>query len=124
MIRLIKKDEGKRMGLPGRSAVEKVSGETGSRFTFRVVEIPVPAQGERFRGPHLHHGYEECIYVLSGSGINLSEDGELPVRAGDVLVVPPETKHVTRNTGNQPLVLLCYFASPDVGNTTNDYSAF
>jgi len=102
-----------------------VSGEIGSNVTFRVVEIPVHQPGEALRGPHLHHGYEECIYVLKGTGLTLYEGGgELPVKAGDVILVPPEEKHVTRNTGNEPLVLLCFFPTPDIVSTTDNFQDF
>ena len=124
MARRITKGEGRRLGLPGRAALEMVSGAIGSAVTFRVVEIPVPAAGEALRGPHLHRGYEECIYVLQGRGTMLCETGELPVKAGDVLLVPAEEKHVTRNTGEEPLMLLCFFPTPDIVPTTETFPDF
>ena len=125
MARKLTQGEGKRLGLPGRMALEMVSGEIGSKLTFRIVEIPVPAPVEVLRGPHLHHGYEECIYVLQGTGLTLYEGGgELPVKAGDVVLVPPEEKHVTRNTGSEPLVLLCFFPTPDIKPTTENFPSF
>ena len=57
----------KRLGLPGRTSLEPVSGEIGSRVTFRIAEIAVSQPGDPRRGPHLHNGYEECIYVLKGA---------------------------------------------------------
>jgi len=125
MARLLRQGEGKRLGLPGRAALEMVSGEIGSALTFRVVEIPVQKRGDTLRGPHLHHGYEECIYVLKGSGLTLYEGGgELEVKAGDVILVPPEEKHVTRNPGSEPLVLLCFFPTPDIAPTTENFPSF
>lgn len=124
MARLLNQAQAKRLGLPGRSVLEVVSGEIGSKLTFRIVEIPVPRPGEALRGPHLHHGYEECIYVLKGEGCTLSESGELPVQAGDVVLVPPEEKHVTRNTGKEPLLLLCFFPSSDITGTTESFPEF
>jgi mannose-6-phosphate isomerase-like protein (cupin superfamily) len=120
MVRLIRQGEGERLGLPGRSALEVVSGRTGAAVTFRVVEIPVPLPGETERGPHLHHGHEECIYVLRGKGRMECAAGPLSVAAGDVLLVPPEEPHVTRNVGDEPLVLLCFFPTPDISRTTQD----
>jgi mannose-6-phosphate isomerase-like protein (cupin superfamily) len=124
MARLLKKGEGKRLGLPGRSVVEMVSGEIDSRLTFRVVEVPVQKPGETLRGPHLHHGYEECIYVHKGEGRTLSESGEFAIKRGDVVLVPPEEKHVTRNTGGEPLVLLCFFPTPDIVGSTENFPDF
>jgi mannose-6-phosphate isomerase-like protein (cupin superfamily) len=124
MARLLKQANGKRMGLPGRSALEMVSGAIGSRVTFCIVEIPVAKPGETLRGPHLHHGYEECMYVLKGTGVTMSESGELALQAGDVVLVPAEEKHVTRNTGSEPLVLLCFFPTPDIVSTTENFADF
>jgi mannose-6-phosphate isomerase-like protein (cupin superfamily) len=124
MARLLKSGEGKRMGLPGRTALEMVSGEIGSRCTFRVIEIPVQKPGDNLRGPHLHRGYEECIYVLKGEGKTISDGGELVIKPGDVVLVPPEEKHLTRNTGSEPLVLLCFFPTPDIMSTTDNFQDF
>ena len=66
MARLLKQSQAKRLGLPGRTSLEPVSGEIGSRVSFRIAEIPVPQPGDKPRGPHLHRDFEECIYVLAG----------------------------------------------------------
>jgi len=124
MARLIRQGEGRCLGLPGRSVLQMVSGEIGSQVTFRVVEIPVAKPGEALRGPHLHQGYEECIYVLKGEGRTISDSGELAVKPGDVVLVPPLEKHLTRNTGSEPLVLLCFFPTPDIASTTVDFPSF
>lgn len=124
MARLLKQADAKRLGLPGRTAIEMVSGEIGSRVTFRIVEIPAQKPGEALRGPHLHHGYEECIYVLKGEGRTLSESGELAIGPGDVVLVAPEEKHVTRNVGKGLLVLLCFFPTPDIVGSTENFLDF
>jgi mannose-6-phosphate isomerase-like protein (cupin superfamily) len=124
MARLLKQSEAKRLGLPGRVSLEPVSGEIGSRLTFRIAEIPPAKPGDKPRGPHMHDGFEECIYVLKGSGITVSESGQLAIGPGDIVLVPPNEKHMTRNTGNEPLVLLCFFADPDVSARTTEYPGF
>ena len=122
MARLFKPSDAKRLGLPGRSALEFVSGEVGANVTVRIAEIAVPQPGDPARGPHLHDGFEECIYVLSGHGVTWSEAGELAVGPGDLVLVPPGEKHMTRNTGDEPLRLLCFFAVPDIGPGTREFS--
>ena len=124
MARLLKQSEAKRLGLPGRTSLEPVSGEIGSRVTFRIAEIPVPKAGDKPRGPHLHREFEECIYVLSGRGVMQSESGTHQAGPGDVLLVPPGEKHMTRNTGSVPLVLLCFFPVPDVSARTDEFPSF
>lgn len=121
MARLLKPADGKRLGLPGRTALEPVSGAIGSRVTVRITEIAVPTPGDAARGPHLHDGFEECIYVLSGRGVTWSESGELTVGPGDLVLVPPGEKHMTRNTGDEPLRLLCFFPVPDIGPGTQEF---
>jgi mannose-6-phosphate isomerase-like protein (cupin superfamily) len=124
MARLLKQSEAKRLGLPGRTSLEPVSGAIGSRVTFRIAEIPAPQPGAPPRGPHLHRGFEECIYVLRGTGVNHSESGEIPIKPGDIVLIPPNEKHMTTNTGTEPLVLLCFFPVPDVSGETEEFASF
>jgi len=124
MARLIKQSEAKRLGLPGRTSLEPVCGEIGSRVTLRIAEVPVPQPGDQPRGPHLHDGYEECIYVLRGTGVNRSESGDIPIKPGDIVLIPPNEKHMTVNTGTEPLVLLCFFPVPDVSGVTQEFASF
>ena len=123
MARLIKQNEGKRLGLPGRSSLEPISGEIGSRCSVRIATIAVPQPGAK-RGPHLHEGFEEVIYVLSGSGTTHAESGEIPIKPGDLVLIPAGEKHMTQNTGDVPLVLLCFFPVPDVGAGTTEFASF
>jgi quercetin dioxygenase-like cupin family protein len=103
MARLFTQADAKRLGLPGRSALDIVSGEK---------EAP--------RAPHHHFDFEECIYVLSGQGTTFAESGEYPLRPGDTLLMPPGEKHVTRNTGSEPLLLLCFFPVADIAEGTQE----
>ena len=124
MARVIDPTAAKRLGLPGRVSLEPVSGEIGSRCTVRIAEIPVPQPGDKGRGPHMHDGFEEVIYVLAGSGVTVSESGEFAIRPGDLVLIPANEKHMTRNTGTVPLVLLCFFPHPDIGERTTEFPGF
>ena len=53
-----------------------------------------------------------------------SENGEHPVKPGDILPVPAGEKHMTVNTGSEPLVLLCFFPTPDVSSGTTEFASF
>jgi len=124
MARVLTQSEAKNMGLPGRKSLEIVSGEKGSQaVTLRLVEIPVPRAGETPRGRHFHNGFEECIYVLSGTGYTESDSGNHPLKAGDTILIPSGEKHATRNTGKEPLVLLCFFPVPDISKRTEETKA-
>jgi len=124
MARVVKKGEARNMGLPGRTSLEMVSGRTGaSAVTLRLVEIPVPLAGEKPRGPHRHEGFEECIYVVSGQGVTHADSGEHPLSAGDVILIPSGESHVTRNTGTEPLILLCFFPVAEIAAGTSEPGA-
>jgi mannose-6-phosphate isomerase-like protein (cupin superfamily) len=124
MTRLLKQAEAKKLGLPGRNSLEPVSGEIGSRVSFRIATIAAPQPGDKLRGPHLHRDFEECIYVLSGQGAMHAESGKYPVKRGDTLLVPAGEKHMTLNTGTEPLVLLCFFPVADVSAGTTEFASF
>ena len=122
MARVLTQAEAKQLGLAGRKSLEIVSGEKGAQaVTLRLVEIPVPTPGEALRGPHFHNGFEECIYVLSGEGTTFADSGKYPLKAGDTILIPSGEKHVTRNTGNEPLILLCFFPVADISKRTAAY---
>jgi quercetin dioxygenase-like cupin family protein len=117
MARVLTQGEARNLGLPGRKSLEIVSGEKGSRaVTLRLVEIAVPQPGDKPRGRHFHSDTEECIYVLSGRGCTESDSGDHALTAGDTLLIPAGETHVTRNTGSEPLVLLCFFPVAKVVN--------
>ena len=124
MAKVLTQTEAKSMGLPGRKSLEIVSGEKGSQaVTLRLVEIPVPKPGDTPRGRHFHNGFEECIYVMSGSGYTEADSGNYPLKPGDTILIPSGEKHATRNTGNEPLVLLCFFPVADISKRTEETKA-
>jgi uncharacterized cupin superfamily protein len=121
MARLFKQSEAKQLGLPGRKALEIVSGERGAQgLTLRRVEIPAVQPGDTLRVPHHHSSFEECIYTLSGQGTTFADGGEFHLKPGDTLLIPAGERHVTRNTGSAPLVLLCFFPVADITAATHE----
>ena len=121
MARLFKQGQAKELALPGRKALEIVSGERGARgVTLRLVEIPVLKPGEPLRAAHQHSEFEECIYTLSGQGTTFADSGEYEIKPGDTLLVPAGEKHVTRNTGSEPLLLLCFFPVANIAAATEE----
>ena len=55
---------------------------------------------------HAHAGMDKVYQVVSGSGVFLLEDEELPCEAGILLVAPEGVPHGIRNTGSERLVVL------------------
>jgi quercetin dioxygenase-like cupin family protein len=124
MARVLDLASAKKLGLPGRTSYEILSGaHNAAGVTFRLVEIPAPAPGDKPRGMHRHANFEECIYVLSGQGTSYAGHDVQPVKAGDTIHIPAGEPHVTRNTGTEPLVLLCFFPVGDVAHGTKEETA-
>ena len=61
--------------------------------------------------------------MLAGEGVTGAESGEIPIRPGDIVLIPAGEKHMTRNTGPEPLVLPCFFPVPDVTAGTTELPA-
>ena len=61
-------------------------------------------------GLHAHDGMDKVYQVVSGSGLFLLEEREIPMEAGVLLVAPDGVPHGIRNTGNGRLVVLAILA--------------
>jgi mannose-6-phosphate isomerase-like protein (cupin superfamily) len=70
-----------------------------------LAEAVVPPGGET--AEHYHPKTEELYYFTAGAGRMRLGEAEADVRAGDCVVIPPETVHKLWNPGPEPLVLLC-----------------
>jgi quercetin dioxygenase-like cupin family protein len=121
MARVLDLASARKLGLPGRTSYEILSAaHNAAGVTFRLVQIPVPEPGAPPRPMHRHASFEECIYVLSGEGTSYAGSDAVPVKPGDTIHVPAGEPHVTRNTGTEPLVLLCFFPVGDVARGTKE----
>lgn len=65
--------------------------------------------------PH-RHANEEAYFILQGEGIMTIEDYEGTIQLNKYLSVyiPANKTHYTKNTGNEPLVMLCSLTPPPV----------
>jgi len=71
-------------------------------FAMRLFEV------ERKGFSPLHsHPWEHEVYVLDGEGTVTSEEGEQPLRRGDVIFIAPNERHQITNTGDTVLKFLC-----------------
>jgi quercetin dioxygenase-like cupin family protein len=59
---------------------------------------------------HAHRGMDKVYSVIEGEGVFLLDGGELPMRAGDLLVAPEGVPHGVRNTGARRLLVLVILA--------------
>lgn len=79
---------------------------TGTRSQLVVMDIP--AGGEV--GEETHKYVEQTLFFLSGVGKAVLDGKESPIVAGDVVVVPPGTKHNFINTGTSSLKIYTVYA--------------
>ncbi|MBL8842880.1 MAG: cupin domain-containing protein [Planctomycetes bacterium] len=61
---------------------------------------------------HRHFHSEEIVYLLAGSGTLHLAQGDREMRAGDLVVVPPNTPHGFTPGSDEPAVLLSTFVPP------------
>ncbi len=59
---------------------------------------------------HAHSGMDKVYQVLTGEGLFLLEDREVPMSAGVMLVAPEGVPHGIRNIGADRLVVLAILA--------------
>ena len=78
----------------------------GAAVTFGEVVL-LPGKGH---DRHNHPDSEEILYILSGEGEQMVDDGEpFAVRPGDTIYVPSGVFHSTRNTSWEPMRLLALY---------------
>ena len=93
------------------SEIRELAGTpTGNSVNQSLAEAIVPAGAETEE--HYHGASEEIYFFTSGAGVMKLGDEESEVSAGDTVVIPPGTPHKLRNTGTEPLKLLCCCAPP------------
>jgi oxalate decarboxylase/phosphoglucose isomerase-like protein (cupin superfamily) len=76
---------------------------------------------------HNHPESEEILYVLSGEGDQMLDDGGenwFPVRAGDTIYVPKAMFHATINRGWQPMRLLAIYNPGGAERVLRDLPGF
>jgi CBS domain containing-hemolysin-like protein len=83
--------------------------EVPTRLLIGLANVLLPGKGHE---RHNHPDAEEILYVLSGEGRQMLDDGEerwFTVKAGDTIYVPQAMYHATINTGWQPIRLLAIY---------------
>jgi quercetin dioxygenase-like cupin family protein len=57
--------------------------------------------------PLHQHPYEHEIYVTAGAGTVWRDGQEVPLKPGDVLLIPSDEKHQFKNTGPDTFKFMC-----------------
>ncbi len=79
-------------------------GVHGNRHQSLAEATLAPGQESRL---HRHHASEELYHVIAGEGYMTLGDQGFEVRAGDTVCIAPGTPHSVRNSGFEPLRILC-----------------
>jgi len=89
--------------LPGVVKREVVCADKGApNFCMRVFDIE-PGSST----PSHEHPWEHEIYILSGQGVAVSEQGEIPIAKDSCIFVPPDEHHCFINNGSEILRIIC-----------------
>jgi quercetin dioxygenase-like cupin family protein len=91
-------------------------GEKDNAPTFAMREFEVAPGGHT---PRHFHDYEHEVYVLAGKGTIVDGDRELPLAAGDVVLVAPNDVHQFLNTGSEPMRFLCLIPNSATGKSVS-----
>ncbi len=84
--------------------------EGAPNFAMRVIEF----QPGAVFATH-HHPYEHEIFVLEGEGVAYGPAGEVAMRPGVALYIPPDEPHGYRNTGEGTLRFICVIQHQESG---------
>lgn len=72
--------------------------------TFAMREFELEPSGHT---PYHSHAWEHELFILSGNGVVVGVDGEMPLEPGTTVFVPGGETHSFKNTGTENLRFLC-----------------
>jgi quercetin dioxygenase-like cupin family protein len=82
--------------------------ENGGTDDAAFIEAELPPNGSHEL--HRHPTAEEYFYVISGTGLHLTEDGPTQLGPGDLVVTPKNEWHGFVNNGDEPVRCLAVLA--------------
>lgn len=96
-----------------RTAAENTNFRTVLHTTEKsqLVVMNIPVGGDI--GEETHHHVEQILYFQSGTGKAVLNGQESTIAPGDVVIVPPGTKHNFLNTGTEPLIVATVYVPPN-----------
>jgi oxalate decarboxylase/phosphoglucose isomerase-like protein (cupin superfamily) len=74
-----------------------------------IFVLLVPGSGPPY---HYHQKRESIIVAISGEATEILEGKEIPIKAGDVIFIPPGEKHTTVNRSDREFRYLEFFTCP------------
>ena len=77
------------------------------KFSNAEVVTIQPGRGTRL---HTHHDSEENYYILTGNGVFIWDDKDIPCSAGSCISFPVGVKRKVENNGSYPMSYICFSA--------------
>lgn len=90
-----------------------MDGEELSMTTYLTSVTSTLRPGFQIKPVHSHKDIEEISYVVEGRGKFWINGETCEISKGDLILQPANSKHTVKNIGETPLVLLCFFSSPN-----------
>jgi len=88
---------------PGLVKREVITANDGApNFCMRVFDVE-PGSST----PSHEHPWEHEIYILSGRGLAVGEQGETEIAKDSTIFIPPDEHHCIVNNGSETLRLIC-----------------
>lgn len=91
---------------------------SASQCHIAVVEI---MPGKQSFSYHYHETDEEAFYIISGQGMIRTPNGEIPVKQGDCVLLPPgpQNAHSIRNTSDSEKLIYIDFDTHNLPEITH-----
>ncbi len=89
--------------IPGVNKYDVITAADGApNFVMRVFEVP-PGSST----PSHAHDWEHEVFILSGRGVVVGEQGSRDITRGSVIFIAPNETHCFVNKGNDTLRFVC-----------------
>ena len=89
--------------VPGVFKRNVITADDGApHFCMRLFEVK-PSSST----PSHSHWWEHEVFVLSGQGVVVSGQEEIPIGEGSVVFIAPNEQHCFVNTSSEPLRFIC-----------------
>jgi mannose-6-phosphate isomerase-like protein (cupin superfamily) len=85
----------------------------GGTSRSQAATMVLPPHGSTGGDDNRHEESDQWLLVLSGSGQAVVEKHEVPLERGTLLLIEAGETHEIRNTGDQPLETLNFYAPPE-----------
>jgi quercetin dioxygenase-like cupin family protein len=89
--------------VPGVAKRDVITADDGApNFCMRVFVVE-PGSAT----PSHSHPWEHEVFIISGRGVLVTEEGRTPVAKDSAIFIAPDENHCLVNNGNQPLRFVC-----------------